>query len=89
MSTLDSKQNSLAQQWPSIVYLCKWILLCSIIGIVVGSASAGFLISLEWITQYREANMWLIALLPLAGLGIGLLYHYYGNGVESGNNLLD
>ncbi len=88
MSTLDSKQNSLAQQWPSIVYLCKWILLCSIIGIVVGSASAGFLISLEWITQYREANMWLIALLPLAGLGIGLLYHYYGNGVESGNNLL-
>lgn len=88
MSTLDPKQNSLAQQWPSIVYLCKWILLCSIIGIVVGSASAGFLISLEWITQYREANMWLIALLPLAGLGIGLLYHYYGNGVESGNNLL-
>ncbi len=88
MSTLDSKQNSLAQQWPSIVYLFKWIFLCSIIGIVVGSASAGFLISLEWITQYREAHMWLIALLPLAGLGIGLLYHYYGKSVEAGNNLL-
>jgi H+/Cl- antiporter ClcA len=88
MSTLDSKQNSLAQQWPSIVYLFKWIFLCSIIGMVVGSASAGFLISLEWITQYREAHMWLIALLPLAGLGIGLLYHYYGKSVEAGNNLL-
>lgn len=54
----------------------------------MGSASAGFLISLEWITQYREAHMWLIALLPLAGLGIGLLYHYYGKSVEAGNNLL-
>lgn len=88
MSTLDPKQNSLAQQWPSIVYLFKWIFLCSIIGVIVGSASAGFLISLEWITQYREANMWLIALMPLAGLGIGLLYHYYGKSVEAGNNLL-
>ncbi len=88
MSTLDSKQNNLAYQFSSLVYLCKWILLCSIIGTVVGSASAGFLISLEWVTQYREAHVWLIALLPLAGLGIGWLYHYYGNDVESGNNLL-
>ncbi|MBL7799129.1 MAG: voltage-gated chloride channel family protein [Chitinophagales bacterium] len=88
MSTLDSKQNSLAQQWPSIVYLFKWIFLCSIIGVVVGSASAVFLISLEWVTQFREAHVWLIALLPLAGFGMGLLYHYYGNEVESGNNLL-
>lgn len=88
MSTLDSKQNSLAHQWPSIAYLFKWIFLCSIIGVIVGSASAGFLISLEWVTQLREAHVWLIALLPLAGLGIGLLYHYYGKSVEAGNNLL-
>jgi len=88
MSTFDSKQNSLAHQWPSIAYLFKWIFLCSIIGVIVGSASAGFLISLEWVTQLREAHVWLIALLPLAGLGIGLLYHYYGKSVEAGNNLL-
>ena len=88
MSTLDSKQNNLAYQFLRLIYLCKWILLCSMIGAVVGSASAGFLISLEWVTQYREAHMWLIALLPMAGLGIGLLYHFYGKNVESGNNLL-
>ncbi len=30
----------------------------------------------------------MIALLPIGGLLIGLLYHYYGKDVEAGNNLL-
>ncbi|VTP95651.1 Voltage gated chloride channel [Sphingobacterium daejeonense] len=30
----------------------------------------------------------MIAFLPVAGLLIGLLYHYYGRNVEAGNNLL-
>lgn len=57
-------------------------------GIVVGLASAGFLVSLNWVTQIRENNLWLIAFLPVGGFAIGLLYHYYGKTVVSGNNLL-
>lgn len=59
-----------------------------IIGSFIGSASAGFLISLDWVTNFREDHIWMIAFLPVAGLLIGLLYHYYGRNVEAGNNLL-
>ncbi|MBL7764081.1 MAG: voltage-gated chloride channel family protein [Chitinophagaceae bacterium] len=59
-----------------------------LIGICVGSASAGFLQSLDWVTNYRENHLWLIALLPVAGLLIGFLYHYLGKEIEPGNNLL-
>lgn len=66
----------------------KWILICVLIGVLSGSASAFFLVSLEWATQFREHNNWIIWLLPIGGLAIGLLYHYYGKEVVKGNNLL-
>lgn len=66
----------------------KWILICILIGVFSGSASAFFLVSLEWVTQFREHNIWIIWLLPMGGLAIGLLYHYYGKEVVKGNNLL-
>ena len=66
----------------------KWILICVLIGVISGSASAFFLVSLDWVTQFREGNSWIIWLLPMGGLAIGLLYHYYGKEVAKGNNLL-
>lgn len=68
--------------------LAKWILLCVLIGTFSGSASAFFLVSLEWVTQFREHNILIIWLLPMGGLVIGLFYHYYGKEVVKGNNLL-
>jgi H+/Cl- antiporter ClcA len=59
-----------------------------LIGVFSGSASAFFLVSLEWVTQFREHNNWIIWLLPMGGLAIGLLYSYYGKEVGKGNNLL-
>lgn len=76
------------RKYPTLPYLFKWLFICAIIGVLVGSASAGFLVSLNWVTAYRESHLWLIALLPIAGLAIGLLYHYYGQNVEAGNSLL-
>jgi H+/Cl- antiporter ClcA len=66
----------------------KWILICVLIGVFSGSTSAFFLVSLEWVTQFREHNNWIIWLLPMGGLAIGLLYHYYGKDIVKGNNLL-
>ena len=66
----------------------KWILICVLIGLFSGSASAFFLVSLEWVTQFRGQNNWIIWLLPIGGLCIGLLYHYYGEDAVKGNNLL-
>lgn len=66
----------------------KWILICVLIGAISGSASAFFLVSLDWVTQFRENHNWIIWLLPMGGLAIGLLYHYHGKEVVKGNNLL-
>ncbi|MDI6049986.1 voltage-gated chloride channel family protein [Flavobacterium sp. XS2P24] len=66
----------------------KWILICVLTGIFSGSASAFFLVALDWVTKYREHNNWMIWLLPIGGLIIGLLYYYWGKSVVKGNNLL-
>ncbi|SDI22723.1 voltage-gated chloride channel family protein [Chryseobacterium jejuense] len=76
------------RKFPAIPYIFKWLVISLIIGTLVGSASAGFLQSLEWVTNFRESHLWLIALLPVAGFLIGLLYYYWGKDVEAGNNLL-
>jgi H+/Cl- antiporter ClcA len=66
----------------------KWILICILMGVFSGSASALFLVSLEWVTQFRESHHSILWLLPMGGLSIGLLYHYLGKEVVKGNNLL-
>jgi H+/Cl- antiporter ClcA len=68
--------------------LLKWISISILIGFFSGSASAFFLVSLEWVTQIRENNNWIIWLLPIGGLAIGLGYYYWGKSVVKGNNLL-
>ncbi len=87
---LDKFKRSLTsiEQIPSLVYLFKWIIICTLIGAIAGSISAFFLLSLEWATNYREAHLWIIALLPIGGFLVGLSYHLYGNSVVKGNNLL-
>ena len=72
----------------TILLSLQWLLICTLIGLFSGSASAFFLVALEWVTQTRENHYWIICFLPLGGLIIGLLYHYYGASVVKGNNLL-
>jgi len=69
-------------------YILFWVLIAAIVGLLSGSASALFLFSLDWVSEIRDAQLWLLALLPLAGFGIGYGYHRYGSGVEKGNNLI-
>ena len=66
----------------------KWLLICCLIGIFSGSASALFLVSLEFVTQVRIQNTWIIWLLPFGGLFIGYLYFISDSKIAKGNNLL-
>jgi H+/Cl- antiporter ClcA len=75
-------------QFPFLSYFLKWLAIAIIIGILAGSASAFFLFSLGIATNYREQNLWVIALLPAGGLLVGLCYHYFGTSVVKGNNQL-
>ncbi|GAA3932201.1 chloride channel protein [Hymenobacter algoricola] len=69
-------------------FLLRWLLLSLLVGALAGSASALFLVSLDWVTRWRELHEWALLLLPVAGLVIGLAYHYVGRGVVRGNNLI-
>jgi len=75
-------------QLPLLLFLIRWSVLAIIIGVLTGSLSAFFLTALDWVTVYREQHFWIIAFLPLAGLLIGFSYHYWGESVVKGNNLL-
>ncbi|MFV8440502.1 chloride channel protein [Flavobacterium sp. LB2P44] len=70
------------------INLLKWVFICTATGVFSGSASAFFLITLEWVTQIRTHNNWIIWLLPIAGLLLGYGYYYWGKSVVKGNNLL-
>jgi H+/Cl- antiporter ClcA len=66
----------------------KWLLIGAPTGAVVGSAVAAFLWLLARATITRWDHPWLLWLLPVGGIGVGLLYHRFGKGIEGGNNLI-
>lgn len=71
-----------------IRYVLKWLLIAAPVGAVVGSAIALFLWSLDEVTHVRWNHPWLLFWLPIAGIGIGWMYHLFGRSVEGGNNLI-
>lgn len=79
-----SLQEHTALGW----FLLKWLLLAIPLGLVVGSACALFLWSLEVATSTRYANPQLLYYLPLAGFAIAVIYRLIGKAVEAGNNLI-
>lgn len=76
------------QQIFVLKFTLKWFLMAVIVGLAIGSASAFFLVSLDWTTHFRENHPWLIWFLPLGGLAVGAIYHYFGQDVAKGNNQL-
>lgn len=70
------------------LFLVRWISLACVVGFIAGLGSAAFIGGLNWATTTRNDNLWLIWLLPIAGLAVGALYHYFGKGLERGSNLV-
>ena len=69
-------------------HVARWVVLSSFVGATAGILSAAFIKALDWTTDTRQANLWLVWLLPVAGLTVGAAYHYLGRGLERGSNLL-
>ncbi|WP_084452009.1 voltage-gated chloride channel family protein [Roseateles chitosanitabidus] len=80
--------DTLPEPLPLLPYLGRWLLLACAVAVLAGSASAVFLLALDWATTTREHHRWLIWGLPLAGFAVGWLYLKLGREVEAGNNLL-
>lgn len=81
-------RTNIADTLLTLRYLVRWLPIAILAGLLGGTASALLLVSLTWATDTREAHRWLIALLPVAGLLVGLMYRYLGSTVEAGNNLI-
>ena len=58
------------------------------VGVLSGFGSFAFLRSLDWATDTRLANGWLLWLLPVAGFLIGLTYKHLGGESSKGTNLI-
>lgn len=82
------KHSRIPEQIELLPYMGKWLALAGMVAILAGSASAFFLISLDWATNVRNSHRWLVWLLPLAGFAVGWIYLRFGQQVEAGNNLL-
>ncbi|GIK65612.1 MAG: voltage-gated chloride channel protein [Chloroflexota bacterium] len=74
--------------WDFLELLGKWSLLGGVIGIMAGIASAVFLVSLKWASDFRIAHSPIIFLLPVAGFAVGWIYHHFGSTAVQGNNLV-
>ena len=72
----------------SLLFMLKWLFITIMTTIFIGSATAWFLIALDFVTIWRTDHIWVVNFLPLIGLGIGYAYHYFGTAVQKGNNLI-
>ncbi|HQW52052.1 MAG TPA: voltage-gated chloride channel family protein, partial [Tepidiformaceae bacterium] len=72
----------------SVRYLVRWALLLTPLVLLVGSACALFLWSLDEVTATRQDNGWIILFLPVAGIVVVGMYRWLGKDVEAGNNLI-
>lgn len=66
----------------------KWFVLSLISGMVVGTIIALFLKSLQYATNIRENNGWMLYLLTFGGALVSYLYSKYGKDASKGNNLI-
>ena len=80
--------NGLKEQYLIVRSFAKSLVFIAPIAIITGLTVALFLWLLEEVTLIRWHNMWLIFLLPIAGVFISLLYKNFGKGTEGGNNLI-
>jgi len=58
------------------------------VGVIGGAVSWLFLEALSWSNDTRVNNDWIIYFLPVAGFAIGLAFHYGGESVRRGSNLV-
>ncbi|WP_301924168.1 voltage-gated chloride channel family protein [Ferruginibacter sp.] len=68
--------------------LLRWTIIIFPVSVSTGLLVAFFLWLLDKVTILRWQNLWLIYLLPVAGVLIVWLYHRFGKNSVAGNNLI-
>ena len=82
------KSGFLKDQYLIAKQLLRWTILLFPLSISIGLLVAVFLWILDLVTSFRWQHLWLIFLLPLAGILINWLYTRFGKNSAAGNNLI-
>lgn len=72
----------------NLVALIKWITMGLITGSIVGIIATLFYHALRFVNRFRDANPWIMYLLPVAGLLIVFLYRITKNNKDTGTNMV-
>lgn len=72
----------------NVIYLVKWVLLSLLIGGVGGLAGGAFAWLIQFATGLRADRSWIVALLPVIGLLIILIYKVTGEEHNRGTNMI-
>ncbi|MBD5544828.1 MAG: chloride channel protein [Lachnospiraceae bacterium] len=64
----------------------KWTVLSLFIGVIVGFFSSTFGVCMEWANEMRAKHDFLLLFLPIGGLFIIWIYHYFHFDKDSGTN---
>ena len=62
----------------SLLALFRWTLLAVCTGVLCGGIGTLFHLAVEWVTEQRAEQVWLLWLLPAAGIAITALYKATG-----------
>ena len=68
--------------------LARWLLLAVPTGLVCGAVGTAFHLAVEHVTEWRAEHIWLLWLLPAAGLAIVALYKVTGCEGMGTNNVI-
>lgn len=67
----------------------RWLIVSLVTGLASGVTGALFHEGVQWVTELREAHVWLLWCLPLAGLVITAFYRLTGTDGMGTNDILD
>lgn len=71
-----------------VAHLLRWAALGAVSGALAGVMSYAFLEALHLVTDWRVEHGWIVLALPVAGVGIGIVYHRWGGRSAGGNSLI-
>ena len=72
----------------NICFVCKWLCIAIVLGVVCGVVGALFHIAIDYVTDFRIGHSWIVWGLPLGGLAIVYLYRLVHLVHEPGTNTI-
>lgn len=71
-----------------VIIFLKWVVIALVTGVVGGAVGGLFHMAVNAATEFRETHGFVMLFLPLGGVFIAGLYHFFGSDDDGGTNLI-